>query len=69
MEQVIRDSQFVTQGYFQTNPDGTVKVYGKDRAYLGKATKGGTYDKYGVRISPDPVPGLLLPPPARGRGK
>jgi hypothetical protein len=56
----IRDNQYRTIGYYKVRGDRT-KVYSRDWMYLGMADKTGTYDKNHLRISPDPVPALLLP--------
>jgi hypothetical protein len=56
----IRDNQYRTIGYYKVRGDRT-EVYSKGWVYLGMADKTGTYDKNHLRISPDPVPALLLP--------
>jgi hypothetical protein len=56
----IRDNQYRTIGYYKMRGDRT-EVYSKDWVYLGMADKTGTYDKNHLKISPDPVPALLLP--------
>lgn len=56
----IRDNQYRTIGYYKVRGDRT-EVYSKGWVYLGTADKTGTYDKNHLRVSPDPVPALLLP--------